>query len=213
MQSKHKISIGLYYSHHIKDNPKALLFTISRYKFASRLLGEKNNLSTLELGCNEGLGTNFLSKFSKRVVGIDFDKEAIKSANDNFSQKNVKFIHSNFLNNKYGVFDCVVSIDVIEHINKKNTPRYLNAIYKNLKKDGFCIIGTPNMTAQKYASKESRIGHINLYTAERLRDALSKLFSRVFIFGMNDEVVHTGFYPMSHYIFALGVYKRERRKE
>ena len=28
-------------------------------------------------------------------------------------------------------------------------------------------------------------------------------FRNVFIFSMNDEVVHTGFYPMAHYLFAL----------
>jgi hypothetical protein len=25
----------------------------------------------------------------------------------------------------------------------------------------------------------------------------------VFLFSMNDEVVHTGFYPMAHYLFAV----------
>jgi hypothetical protein len=28
-------------------------------------------------------------------------------------------------------------------------------------------------------------------------------FSRVFVFSMNDEVVHTGFYPMAQYLFVM----------
>src|SRR5262249_47894355 len=32
---------------------------------------------------------------------------------------------------------------------------------------------------------------------------LEKYFAHVFIFSMNDEVVHTGFSPMAHYLFAL----------
>ena len=36
-----------------------------------------------------------------------------------------------------------------------------------------------------------------------LKSLLSKYFHNVFIFSMNDEVVHTGFYPMAHYLFAL----------
>ena len=80
---------------------------------------------------------------------------------------------------------------------------FLNSILRNLKKDGFCIIGTPNITASKYACKASKIGHINLFDAERLKKLLLKKFNNVFIFGMNDEVVHTGYYPMCHYLFAL----------
>ena len=34
-------------------------------------------------------------------------------------------------------------------------------------------------------------------------------FHEVFIFSMNDEVVHTGFYPLAHYLFALCVGKRQ----
>ena len=40
--------------------------------------------------------------------------------------------------------------------------------------------------------------------------AASRYFENVFVFGMNDEVVHTGFYPMCHYIFVLGTGKRVR---
>lgn len=34
-------------------------------------------------------------------------------------------------------------------------------------------------------------------------------FHHVFMVSMNDEVVHTGFGAMAHYIFAAGVDKRE----
>jgi hypothetical protein len=33
---------------------------------------------------------------------------------------------------------------------------------------------------------------------------LQEFFHNVFIFCMNDEVLHTGFHKMAHYIFALG---------
>ena len=44
--------------------------------------------------------------------------------------------------------------------------------------------------------------------AEDLKFLMLKYFNKVFIFSMNDEVVHTGFYPMSHYYFALCVSKK-----
>ncbi len=36
----------------------------------------------------------------------------------------------------------------------------------------------------------------------------ANFFERVFIFSMNDEVLHTGFHPMSHYIFSLCTLKK-----
>ena len=59
-----------------------------------------------------------------------------------------------------------------------------------------------------YAGPESRAGHINLYDQDRLYDLLDDFFENVFLFGMNDEVVHTGFAPMCCYIFAVCAGKR-----
>jgi len=68
--------------------------------------------------------------------------------------------------------------------------------------------GTPNETASCYASEFSKIGHVNLFTAERLTELLCAYFHNVFLFGMNDEVLHTGFHPMCHYLLALGCSKK-----
>ena len=62
-----------------------------------------------------------------------------------------------------------------------------------------------NITAQHYASALSQAGHINMKSAETLRQTMESYFHNVFIFSMNDEVVHTGFHPMAHYLFAMGV--------
>jgi hypothetical protein len=33
---------------------------------------------------------------------------------------------------------------------------------------------------------------------------MAEHFENVFVFSMNDEVVHTGFTPMAHYLLAIG---------
>lgn len=48
------------------------------------------------------------------------------------------------------------------------------------------------------------MSHINLYSHERLKGLMCGYFHNVFMFGMNDEVVHTGFPSMAHYLFAVG---------
>ena len=37
-----------------------------------------------------------------------------------------------------------------------------------------------------------------------MRTLVSHFFHNVFLFSMNDEVVHTGFTPMAHYLLAIG---------
>ena len=66
-------------------------------------------------------------------------------------------------------------------------------------------MGTPNVTANQYASEGSKEGHINLLSHKRMGDLMSKYFKNVFMFSMNDEMVHTGYGPMAHYLIGMGV--------
>ena len=65
------------------------------------------------------------------------------------------------------------------------------------------MIGTPSKYSAKYRSTRSKQQHIYEYKPEELKKICEKHFDRVFQFSMNDEVVHTGFHKMSHYIFAV----------
>jgi hypothetical protein len=66
------------------------------------------------------------------------------------------------------------------------------------------IIVSPSIQSQAYASEGSKAGHINCKDHKGLKELMLKYFQNVFIFSMNDEVVHTGFYQMAHYLFAVG---------
>ena len=100
-------------------------------------------------------------------------------------------------------FEAVFSLDVIEHIHLENEDQFLRNIVHSSFDSSVLIIGTPNKTSESYASRGSRIAHINLKTHASLKQTLSEYYQNVFMFGMNDEVLHTGFKPMSHYLFAL----------
>ena len=107
-----------------------------------------------------------------------------------------------------GAFDAVVSLDVVEHVEPDSANLFFEAIAANLDGDGVAVVGTPNATAEAYASEPSRRGHVNLYEAPRLKEAMEGIFQNVFMFGINDELVHTGFAPMAHYLVAVGCYAR-----
>ncbi|MGE3267275.1 MAG: class I SAM-dependent methyltransferase [Chloroflexota bacterium] len=207
------MSVGPFLADQLFNAPRHLLFVLSRYKFAARLLPPLETVDVLELGCGEGFGALLLAERGHRVLGVDADAEAIEAAQRTIGAANRRFEVADFLGRRFGVFRAVVSLDVIEHIPLELEDAYFRTVTANLGEDGIAIIGTPNETASAYASPQSQAGHVNLYTAERLVEAASRYFQNVFVFGMNDEVVHTGFYPMSHYLFVLGTGKRPQPLE
>lgn len=196
----------------IKGDFKHFFISLSRYKFAGKLLEGKRSM--LEVGCNTGFKTMMFSQFVEYVTGLDYEEGAIAFANENYAGEKRSYRCEDFLNMKplEEKVDAVASLDVIEHIEQENENRFMDAIVSNLDRDGVCIIGTPNITAAEYQSEISKIGHINMYNDKRLRNLVGQYFTNVFMFGMNDEVVHTGFLPMAHYLFAVGVGKRSGDK-
>jgi len=199
------VKLGPYTSHIWRHDPKHLSFLLARYKFCSKMLQGKKKV--LEVGCGDSIGTSIILQTTDFVHAIDFEPIVIKDAierneNSHKSSYQVHDITKSSLNDK---FDAAFSLDVIEHIPSNLENNYMKNIVDSLKKDGIFLIGTPNITASEYASEGSKAGHINLKSADSLKLLLANYFENSFIFSMNDEIVHTGFYPMANYILGMGV--------
>lgn len=201
MQKSEEFYLGRHYSYQMKNTPRHILFTLSRYKFAAKMIGF--NKQILELGCSEGIGTPYLSEFSCNVKAIDFDAEAIEWAKKYMENDKVLFDTDNFLDKKYGDFDAIVSFDVVEHIYEKNEKIYFDTVINNLNKNGIFIIGTPNIECSKYSKKEVLDAHVNMYSADRLIKVLGTYFHNVFLFTQSDEIIHTGFNATANYLLCL----------
>jgi len=102
-----------------------------------------------------------------------------------------------------GHFDAVYSLDVLEHIEPDQERLFLSNAFANLDSQGAAIIGMPSLESQPYASAQSKIGHVNCKSAPDLKGLLEVYFHNVFVFSMNDEVVHTGFHKMANYVIAV----------
>lgn len=201
-----RMSFGSHWTFNFKNDPKRLAFVLSRYKFAAKMACK--NARVLELGCSDGIGSTILAEFSKSYTGVDLDKGAIEVAERNLSGEKFRFIYDDFLGKNYGSFDAVISLDVIEHIYQEFESLYFKSVLDNLSENGICVIGTPNITSVPYASKASQLGHVNMYSQDRLVNEMRKYFYQVFPFGMNDEMMHTGFAAMAHYLICVGFYKK-----
>jgi len=201
------MTLGWKMSSTVRFSMIGLLFILARYKFAVKMLQNKKRLTVVDLGCNDGLGALMLRQNCdcEKIIGIDFDREAIAWAEENLADDVLQFIEDDFLGKNLctGGADCILSLDVIEHIPLEKEQIYLGTICDNLRSGGFAIIGTPNVTMYPYANPWNKKAHINNYDQKRLYELFSRRFRNVFIFGMNDEVLNTAFYPMNCYIIAL----------
>lgn len=201
---------GSYNTHHIYTDPKRVGFLFARYKFVAKMLA--GYASALEIGCQEGLGTLLVAKSVPHVIATDFYLPHIESCRERLANiaLNVDFkahdIISGPLSEKV---DAAFSLDVLEHIDPNQEDLFMTHVCRSLSSHGVCIIGMPSLESQQYASEESRIGHINCKSGEDFRAFCLRFFQTVFMFGMNDEVVHTGFLPMAHYLFAVCVTPRQ----
>lgn len=201
------VDLGPWTSYSLIHDPKHMGFVLSRYKFAAKMFDGMDK--AIEVGCGDAFGTPIVAQHVKQVLAIEPDGRHIESNKRRLSKhlKNVEFRQGAIQDLKLAKasFDGAYSIDVIEHLDHHLNDPFVQTQAQILKKDGVCIIGTPNITSEAYASERSRVQHINLHSQKSLNALMSKYFKRVFMFGMNDEVLTTGYAPMCHYIFGMGV--------
>lgn len=197
-----RTAFGRYVSYWFDRTPRRALYSMSYYKFAAKIIGTQKRV--LDVGCSEGLGTWVLATECGFASGVDLDAEAIGVARGNWDDPRIEFACEDFLESEPGQWDAVVNFDVIEHIQPEHASAFLSRIAAGLVHDGMAVVGTPSLEGQRYASEVSRAGHVNLYSGERLEQEMCEHFAHVFMFGANDEVVHTGFLPMAHYLLAVG---------
>jgi 2-polyprenyl-3-methyl-5-hydroxy-6-metoxy-1,4-benzoquinol methylase len=203
MVGEDRLLLGPYFTYQFRHSPRRILHALSYHKFAAKMIGTGKRI--LEIGCSEGLGTLILSEFAVECLGIDIDETAVEIANQTLASDKLKFRHADILSSKFSDFDAVASFDVIEHIFPENEELFLSSITANLTGKGMCVVGTPNITSDQYASPITRSGHVNIYSADRLRESLERHFQTVLMFSANDEIVHTGFAPMAHYLIGIGI--------
>jgi cyclopropane fatty-acyl-phospholipid synthase-like methyltransferase len=190
-------------------DPKHMGFMLARYKFAAKMLCRRRRI--LEVGCGEALGTWVLARETgAEILATDFDLTQVEYARRQVAPLGEGRIRCECLDLVAGPppgsgYDGLVAIDVIEHLHPEDEAAFLDHLLAPLAVGAAAVIGTPNQLAEAWASPPSRAGHINLFDPDRFRDTLERRFSHVFLFSMNDEMVHTGFNRMAHYLMALCV--------
>ena len=204
-QFEHKeILLGAPTSYSLAHDSKHLAFVLARYKFCARMLEGKKTI--LEVGCGDGFGLPLIAQVAEHVYCVDWDDRHLNSIQRRLLKylQNVTLIHLDLNVAAPDIkVDAVFSIDVIEHVAPETETAFVENMVSCLPPNGVLITGTPNITASQYSSPRSAIQHINLKSMQSLRELMERYFENVFMFGMNDEVLHTGYAPMCHYIWSV----------
>ncbi|MBN2562029.1 MAG: methyltransferase domain-containing protein [Phycisphaerae bacterium] len=199
------VCLGPYSSFTWRHDAKHLLFTLARYKFCAKMLAGKRRI--LEIGCGDAIGGALVLQGVDVVHGIDLEDVIIN--HDKRSNPYPGRMTFDVLDiteaSPGGIYDAAISLDVLEHIDADRESRFMQNVCSSLRREAIFIVGTPNIAAQVHASLINDEGHTNLKTADALRALLATYFENVLIFSMNDEVVHTGYYPMAHYLLGMGI--------
>jgi 2-polyprenyl-3-methyl-5-hydroxy-6-metoxy-1,4-benzoquinol methylase len=159
----------------------------------------------LEIGCADAFGTRIVCQEVGELTAVDFDPVFVEDVNKRMSSKwrFSCFPHDMLAGPVPGQFDGVFALDVLEHIAPKKERRFLGNLAASLAPHAAVIIGMPSLESQRYASRVSRAGHVNCKSMPDLKKAMERYFRNVFMFSMSDEVVHTGYHKMAHYLIAL----------
>lgn len=196
-------TLGLMSNQVWHDDPKRLGFVLARYKFVAKMFSGFNHV--LEVGCADAFGTRVVRQEVKALTACDFDPVFIEDAKRRMDPAwPFECLTHDMLQGPLArQFDGVYALDVLEHISVADEDQFVENLAASLHEHGVCIIGTPSLESQAYASPGSKAGHVNCKSGAGLQQLMNRHFRNVFIFGVNDEVIHTGFHQMAHYRFAL----------
>lgn len=200
--------LGLISNHTWNSDPKKLGIMMSRYKFVAKMFDGFENV--LEVGCGDAFATRIVQQAVGRVTVSDADPVFLENV---VARQNPRWhldvIHHDMTTGPLsGSFDGVFAMDVFEHIPPVDEDAFIRNIRDSMSDTGVLILGIPSLESQRYATPENKKGHVNCKTGDEFRRVLRNHFNNVFTFSMNDEVLHTGFFPMAHYLISVCCSKR-----
>jgi 2-polyprenyl-3-methyl-5-hydroxy-6-metoxy-1,4-benzoquinol methylase len=200
--------LGLQASESWRKDPRHLIFNLSRYKFVAKMLSGSDHV--LEIGCGDGFGSRIVRQEVAHLTATDFDPVFIDDAKQHGADRwPINFMAHDLSKGPVpGSYDAVYALDVLEHVAASDEEAFMASALGSLVEHGVGIFGMPSLESQAYASEISRKGHVNCKSMPDFRQFMKRYFHNVFMFSMNDEVVHTGFHKMANYLFAVGASKR-----
>lgn len=186
------------------NDPRRMAFVLARYKFVAKMFAGFQDV--LEVGCGDAWPSRIVAQSVDNLTVSDFDPIFIDDAKSRHEEKwPMKYLVHNFVESTTATtYDGIYLCDVFEHISPRDETSFLENAVSSLKDTGSMIIGIPSLESQDLIEPDKRDpGHVNCKSGPELKSSIEGFFHNVFLFSMNDEIVHTGHHKMAHYLFCL----------
>jgi len=109
----------------------------------------------LDVGCGSGDLSYVSSKVTNKSIGLDFAQSMIDIAGRKFSRKNLNFECKSVFNYQpNSVFDVISANGFIEYLSINQIKNFIKFCKKNLKKNGFLILGSRNRLYNLFSLNE-----------------------------------------------------------
>jgi 2-polyprenyl-3-methyl-5-hydroxy-6-metoxy-1,4-benzoquinol methylase len=147
--------------------------------------GARKEVRVMDLGCGNGSVTELLSRRGCSMVGVDPSEEGVRFAREKYRHLQIdRGSAYDALSEKYGQFDFVVSLEVVEHVY--NPRKFAATVYSLLNPGGTAIISTPyhgywkNLALSVTGKWDRHLtalwdhGHIKFWSFDTLRELLDE---------------------------------------
>lgn len=156
---------------------KHLFWGLTHYTYIQYVIDkilETDFQSLADIGCGEGRIICELERRTnnKKLLGVDISERAIKFARAFSKSSDFKVQDITRIPLAEPV-DCIVSCEVIEHIEPSRVTEYIQGVYGSLKQGGTLIITTPTTNVPVNAK------HYQHFTAEMFDELLAEKFSDI----------------------------------
>lgn len=114
---------------------------LARYRFAADRV---DSGQVLDIACGTGYGTRLLADVAGQAIGADNSIVAIRHAKRTYGSSTCRFSRADILQLGFadGVFDAVVSLETVEHLD--DSKRYFREVARVLGDHGVLVISAPN---------------------------------------------------------------------
>ena len=165
---------------------------LARYQFAARYVRDK---VVLDIACGTGYGSDILAREAQKVVGVDYDYDAIMCAREDYMKPVFHWggVAKLFDDDKF--YDVVVCLETIEHLDDYDVDLFLRQLWRVMKDDAILIISTPNRwVVSPWTLKPSNKFHHREYT-------ISDLIWKLTQYGFKTEAVRWQRYIPSYLVW------------
>jgi 2-polyprenyl-3-methyl-5-hydroxy-6-metoxy-1,4-benzoquinol methylase len=159
-----------------------------------KLLPTDKDAKILEVGCGYGRYLKILADMGyANCYGIDISDEQVIYAKTNLDLSNVEKADAlDWLNGKEAVFDCILILDVLEHLEIGYLFQLGERIYSSLKHGGRIVVQVPNALSPLNPHHYGDLTHVRAFTVQSIQQ-----------FFLHSCLIPIGYYEVPPYVYGV----------